>query len=75
MDEFHQRRRVHATRTHIGRLVDSYDLSRILTDPTSAYVKIWWRTVQEADDKIIAAAVGPAYTGKEGEARLLMILQ
>jgi len=71
MDEFHQRRRVHATRTHIGRLVDSYDLNRILTDPTSAYVKSMVAALfRRLDDKIIAAAVGPAYTGKEGESSI-----
>ena len=71
MDEFHQRRRVHATRTHIGRLVDSYDLARILTDPTSAYVKSMVAALfRRLDDKIIAAAVGPAYTGKEGESSI-----
>lgn len=68
MDEQHQRRRVHATRSHIGRLIDAYDLNRILTDPTSAYVKSMVAALfRKIDDKIIAAAVGPAYTGKEGE--------
>jgi len=71
MDEQHQRRRVHATRTHIGRLIDAYDLNRILTDPTSAYVKSMVAALfRRLDDKIIAAAFGPAYTGKEGESSI-----
>jgi len=63
----HARRRVTGYPYEWADLIDRPDITRLLTDPTSAYVlNAVAAMMRSMDDEIIAAADGTAYTGKDG---------
>lgn len=66
-DTPHSRRAV-TTRSYFhADLVDNEDKLRMLISPESEYSKIFmWALGRKMDDVIISAALGTAYTGKEG---------
>lgn len=63
----HRRRRVNPIDSDWGDLVDKLDKVKMLTDPTSSYTKAGaWALGRKYDDRVIEAATGTAYTGKNG---------
>ena len=61
------RRKATPTKWHKGRLLDSYDLQRMQTDPQGAILTGFTQSFgRKKDDIIIAAALGNAITGKDG---------
>jgi hypothetical protein len=63
----HARRRVTGYPYEWADLIDRPDIARLLTDPTSAYVRnAVYAMFRGMDDEIISAADGTAYTGKDG---------
>lgn len=63
----HARRRVQAYPYEWADLIDRPDIARILTDPTSSYaINASAAMFRAMDDEVIAAALGTAYTGKDG---------
>lgn len=64
----HDRRRIGLNDYNWADLIDKSDRLRMLADPTSSYVMNAIMAMNRAkDDEIIAAATGPAFTGKNGE--------
>lgn len=67
MNTPHTRRALSLTDAEYGDLIDNMDKIRMLIDPQSAYVKAAvYALGRNSDDKIIAAALGSAYSGKAG---------
>lgn len=67
LDTPHARRRVSGRDFEWGDLVDTQDKVRMLIDPASTMLQsAMWSLGRKLDDLIIAAAVGPAYTGETG---------
>lgn len=63
----HRRRRVNPIDSDWGDLIDRLDKLKMLTDPTGSYVKAGsWALGRKMDDRVIEAATGTAYTGKNG---------
>jgi len=63
----HRRRRVNPVDSDWGDMIDRLDKVKMLTDPTSSYTKAGgWALGRKMDDRIIDAATGTAYTGKNG---------
>ena len=66
-DTPHSRRRVTLSDFYYADLVDEEDKIRMLISPESDYAKAAVNAMgRKKDDKIIAAALGNAYSGKEG---------
>jgi hypothetical protein len=67
VDTPHSRRMVTMSDYEYADLIDDQDKVRLLVDPTSTYSRAAAAAMGRAmDDVIIAAALGTAYTGKEG---------
>ena len=67
IDTPHSRRMVTMSDYEYADLVDDQDKVRLLVDPTSTYARAAAAAMGRAmDDVIIAAALGTAYTGKDG---------
>lgn len=63
----HDRRMVTLRQWHWGELIDNFDKLKMLTDPTSIYNQNAKDAAgRQIDDLIIEAALGTAYSGKEG---------
>jgi len=63
----HARRSCTATDFAIRDFVDSFDKLKILNDPTNAYSTVFAAAAARKTDQIVInAALGTAYTGKEG---------
>jgi hypothetical protein len=67
IDTPHSRRMVTLSDYEYADLVDDQDKVRLLVDPTSTYARAAAAAMGRAmDDVIISAALGTAYTGKDG---------
>ena len=67
VDTPHSRRMVTMSDYEYADLIDDQDKVRLLVDPTSTYSRAAAAAMGRAiDDVIIAAALGTAYTGKDG---------
>ncbi|MBX7147133.1 MAG: hypothetical protein K1X44_07480 [Alphaproteobacteria bacterium] len=63
----HTRRRVFQRDFEWGDLIDKNDKIRLLIDPASSYLQsAMWSLGRRIDDVLIDAALGTAYTGKNG---------
>lgn len=68
METPHTRRRVHCAPYNWATLVDNTDKLRMITDPTNVYAVNANAAFNRSRDRILlAAALGVAYAGKEGE--------
>lgn len=67
MNTPHSRRAISMTDNEYGDLIDKMDRLRMLMDPQGPYtVAAVQAANRKTDDKIIAAALGNAYSGKDG---------